>query len=147
MIQNKPEETREQLENDIENINGRIQMMMKPKQYFEKIKHNMKHVKRFVLEEGKTYNPVKDDHVMITYWLTGEPVPVKILKVFRNNTYFVDFNVDGSTAIGAPNATIKNSDIISPYKPLKSPVGTGYISSNTNMSIRQVHQASNDMYL
>jgi len=113
----------------------------------EKIRHNMKHVKKFVLNEEKTYNPIKDDHVMITYWLTGEPVPVKVLKVFRNNTYLVDFNVEGSTAAGAPNATIKNSDIISPYKPLKSPVGTGYISANTNMSIRQVHQVSNDMYL
>lgn len=109
---------------------------------FEKLNH----VKTFHLFE-KTYNPVKDDHVMITYWQTGEPVPVKILKTFRNNTYLVSFDVEGSPVKGAPEQTIRNSDIVSPYKPLKSPVGTGFISANTNMSIRQVHQVSNDMYL
>lgn len=96
------------------------------------------------------FNPAKDDYVMITYHLTGEPVPVRILKVYPNNNYLVSFDVDGSTAKGAPNATIKNSDIISPYKPVRSPVGTGYVSSNTNMQVRNtsnVNQVSNDMYL
>jgi len=107
---------------------------------------NLKHLMNFQLFE-KTYNPVKDDYVMITYWQTGEPVPVQIKRVYPNNTYLVSFNVEGSSVKGAPEMTIRNSDIVSPYKPLKSPVGTGFISANTNMSIRQVHQVSNDMYL
>jgi hypothetical protein len=109
----------------------------------------MKHVKSYQIFE-KQYNPIKDDMVMITYHLTGDPVPVKIVKVNRNNTYLVSFDIEGSLAKGAPDATIRNSDIISPYKPIQSPVGTGFISTNTNFQVRNtsnVNQVSNDMYL
>jgi len=112
----------------------------------EKIDYEMKHLKKFTLNE-KSYNPIKDDFVIINYDITNEPVPAQIIKVYPNNTYLVSFNVEGSPVKGAPNATIRNSDIISPYKPIKSPVGTGFISANTNMSIRNVNQVSNDMYL
>ena len=108
-----------------------------------------KHVMNYKIFE-KMMNPVKDDYVMITYNLTGEPVPVRILKVYPNNTYLVSFDVEGSTAKGAPNQTIRNSDIIAPYKPVKSPVGSGFISANTNFQVRNttnVNQVSNDMYL
>lgn len=130
----------ETLQNEIETIKGRIRAMERA------ANEGFNHVMSFQLFE-KQFSPNRGDYVMITYALTGEPVPVKIEKVYPNNTYLVSFNVDGSTAKGAPNQTIKNSDIISPYKPIRSPVGTGYISANTNMSIRQVHQVSNDMYL
>jgi hypothetical protein len=109
----------------------------------------LKHIMTFQIFE-KQYSPIKDDYVMINYQLTGEPVPVKILKVYPNNNYLVSFKVEGSTAFGAPDTTIRNSDIISPYKPIKSPVGTGFISANTNMQVRNttnVNQVSNDMYL
>lgn len=106
----------------------------------------MIHLKSFQLYE-KTYNPVKDDYVMITYHITNEPVPVRIMKVNPNNTYIVSFDVEGSPVKGAPQASIRNSDIISPYKPIKSPVGSGFISANTNMSVRNINQVSNDMYL
>jgi len=107
----------------------------------------MNHIKSFQLFE-KQFNPIKDDYVMITYSLTGEPVPVKIKEVLRNNTgYIVSFDVDGSTVKGAPDVRISNSDIISPYKPIRSPVGTGFISTNTNMVNFNSRQPSNDMYL
>jgi hypothetical protein len=134
---------REQLQNEIKVIKDKIKIMENPKNE----KYN--HVMSFQLFE-KQFNPIKDDYVMITYSLTGEPVPVQIKKVFPNNTYLVSFNVDGSLAKGAPDATIRNSDIISPYKPIKSPVGSGFISSNMNFQVRNtsnVNQVSNDMYL
>ena len=98
----------------------------------------------------KRFDPVKDDYVTITYDLTGDPVPVRILKVYPNNTYDVSFDVEGSVAKGAPNRNIRNSDIVSPYKPIRSPVGSGFVSSNTNFQVRNttnVNQVSNDMYL
>lgn len=129
----------ETLSNEIETIKGRIRAM-------ERNNEGFNHVMSFQVFE-KQFTPNRGDYVTIVYALTGEPVPVKIEKVYPNNTYLVSFNVEGSTAKGAPNQTIKNSDIVAPYKPIRSPVGTGYISANTNMSIRQVHQVSNDMYL
>jgi hypothetical protein len=135
---------KDHIRNEIANIKGRIEAMKKKKN------EGYNHVMSFQIFE-KQYNPTKDDYVTIIYHLTGEPVPVKILKVYPNNTYYVSFDVDGSTAKGAPNATIRNSDIISPYKPIRSPVGTGFISTNTNMmqvgSTTNVNHVSNDMYL
>lgn len=134
---------RDQLMNEIEVIKGRIKVMENPKN------ESYKHLMSFQLFE-KQFNPIKDDYVMITYSLTGEPTPVRILKTYPNNTYLVSFDVEGSTAKGAPNATIRNSDIISPYKSIKSPVGSGFISANTNFQVRNtsnVNQVSNDMYL
>ena len=113
------------------------------------MKKKFNHVMSFQIFEAR-FNPAKDDYVMITYTMTGEPVPVRIVKVFPNNTYLVSFNVEGSVAKGAPDATIRNSDIISPYKPIRSPVGSGFISSNTNFQVSNtsnVNQVSNDMYL
>ena len=135
--------TRDQLLNEIEVIKGRIRIMEKPRN------ESYKHLMSFQLFE-KQFNPIKDDYVMITYSLTGEPTPVRILKTYPNNTYLVSFDVEGSTAKGAPNITIRNSDIISPYKSIKSPVGSGFISANTNFQVRNtsnVNQVSNDMYL
>lgn len=109
----------------------------------------LNHLLTFQLFEGK-YNPVKDDYVLITYHVTNEPVPVRIKKVFRNNTYLVDFNVEGSPVFGAPEMTIRNSDIIGPHKPIKTPVGSGFVAANMNMQVRNttnVNQVSNDMYL
>jgi hypothetical protein len=133
----------ETLSNEIETIKGRIRTMENAKN------EGYNHVMSFQIFE-KQYSPIKDDYVMITYAITGEPVPVQIKKVYPNNTYLVSFNVEGSTAKGAPDATIRNSDIISPYKPIRSPVGTGFISQNTNFQVRNttnVNQVSNDMYL
>lgn len=110
---------------------------------------NLKHLKNFQLFE-KQYDPVKDDYVQITYHLTGEPVPVRIKEVYPNNTYLVSFDVEGSAVRGAPEMTIRNSDIVAPYKPIRNPVGSGFISSNMNMQVRNttnVNQVSNDMYL
>lgn len=106
----------------------------------------LNHVLTFQLFE-KLYNPVKDDYVQIENPEAPGLIPVKILKVYNNDTYYVDYNVEGSVASGKGKGVIKNYQIVGPYKPLKSPVGTGYVSANTNMSIRQVHQVSNDMYL
>lgn len=108
-----------------------------------------KHIMTFKVFE-KRFDPVADEYVMINYHLTNEPVPVKILKRYPNNTYLVSFNVEGSVTKGAPEATIRNSDIVSPYKPIRSPVGSGFVSANTNMQVRNtsnVNQVSNDMYL
>ncbi len=133
----------ETLTNEIETIKGRIRAMENARN------EGFNHVMSYQLYE-KRFDPIKDDYVMITHNLTGEPAPVKILKVYPNNTYLVSFDVEGSVARGAPDATIKNSDIISPYKPIRSPVGSGFISANTNFQVRNttnVNQVSNDMYL
>ena len=110
----------------------------------------LKYIMTFQIFE-KRFSPAMGEYYTITYSLTGEPVPVKILKVFQNDTYFVSFDVEGSTARGAPNMTIKNSDIISPFKPIRSPLGSGFISTNTNTmqvgSTTNVNHVSNDMYL
>lgn len=138
---NGPE--KETLKNEIENIKRKIKVMESPR---ESYRH---HVMSFKLFE-KRFDPVADEYVMINYHLTNEPVPVKIIKRYPNNTYLVSFNVEGSVVKGAPEATIRNSDIISPYKPIRNPVGTGYVSANTNMQVRNttnVNQVSNDMYL
>ena len=135
---------KDQLRNEIANIKGRIKVMEKPRAN-EKLNHLMSYQ---IFE--KQFAPIKDDYVMITYALTGEPVPARIVKVYPNNTYLVSFDVEGSTARGAQEATIRNSDIISPYKPIRSPVGSGFISANTNFQVRNtqnVNQVSNDMYL
>jgi len=130
------------LKNEIESIKRKIKVMESPRESFN-------HIMSFQLFE-KRFDPVAEEYVMINYHLTNEPVPVKILKRYPNNTYLVSFDVEGSIAKGAPNATIRNSDIISPYKSLRSPVGTGFISANTNFQVRNtsnVNQVSNDMYL
>lgn len=113
------------------------------------MKNKLKHLLSYQVFE-KRLDPMPDEYVMINYQLTGEPVPVRILKRFPNNTYLASFDVEGSVARGAPNVTIRNSDIISPYKPIRSPVGTGFVSANTNFQVRNttnVNQVSNDMYL
>ncbi len=131
--------TTKQLE--INNIKEKIEKM-------KKTNENLHHVKSFQLFE-KAYDPGEGESVMITYWLTQEPVPVKIVKRYRNNTYLVSFDVEGSTARGAPETTIRNSDIISPAKEIRRVDGPGYISNNTNLNntIRNANQVSNDMYL
>lgn len=106
----------------------------------------MNHLMNFQIFE-KQFDPMPGDFVQIIYWVTNEPVPVKIVKRYRDGSYDVSFDVEGSTAKGAGNKHIKNSEIFAPYKPIKSPVGTGFISANTNMSVRNVNQVSNDMYL
>ena len=106
----------------------------------------MKHIISFKMYEENQYNPAPMECVQISYWLTGDIVPVKILKVNNNNTYLVSFNVDGSSAKGAPDAIIKSSDIIAPYKNIRTPVGSGFVSSNTNMQVKNnVAQVSNDL--
>jgi len=105
-----------------------------------------KMITSFALFE-KQYDPMVGDYFQIKYWLTGDLVPVKITKRFPNNTYLVSFDVDGSQAKGAPEMTIRNSDIISPYKSARSPVGSGFVSTNANRANTQVDQVSNDMYL
>lgn len=141
MPKNHPD--RQQKQNEIDVIKGRIKVM-------EQLKNeSYKHLMSFQIFE-KRFDPIKDDYVTINNTLTGEPTPVRIVKVYPNNTYLVSFNVDGSTSKGAPDATIKNSDIISPYRPIRSPVGSGFISANTNFQVRNtsnVNQVSNDMYL
>jgi len=113
---------------------------------FEKFNIYNHMITKFQIFE-KRFHPAVGEYYQINYWVTGEVAPVKILKVNPNNTYLVGFDVEGSSVRGAPNVVIKNSDIVAPYKPIRSPVGSGFISTNTNMSIRQVHQVSNDMYL
>jgi hypothetical protein len=131
----------ETLSNEIETIKGRIRAMENAKN------ESYNHVMSYQLFE-KTYNPAEGDYVQIEHPDSpGSLVPVKILKVYRNGSYNVDYNVEGSLCNGKGTGNIKNFQIMGPYKPLKSPVGTGFISANTNMSIRQVHQVSNDMYL
>lgn len=108
-----------------------------------------KHIMSFQLFE-KRFNPVKDEYYSITYPLTNEPAPVRIKKVYPNNTYLVSFDVEGSAVRGAPDATIRLSDIISPFKPITTPVGPNFITQNTNFQVRNtqnVNQVSNDMYL
>lgn len=106
----------------------------------------LKHVMSFQIFE-KRYDPVADEYFMINHSITNEPAPVKIIKRYPNNTYLVSFDIEGSVFRGSPNMTIRNSDIISQYKPIRSPAGSGFISSNTNMINTQVNQVSNDMYL
>lgn len=134
---------RERCLRDIELVKGRIRAMENPKN------ENLHHLVYYQVFE-KTYNPAVGEYYMMTHPDTHEPVPCKIEKVFPNGTYNVSFNVEGSIAKGAPNCVIKNSDIISPYKPIRSPVGSGFVSANTNMQVRNttnVNQVSNDMYL
>lgn len=104
-------------------------------------------ITKFKVFESSRFNPYVGEYYQINYWLTGDVVPVKIIKVNPNKTFLVSFDVEGSAVRGAPEIVIKKSDIVAPYKPIRNPVGTGFISTNTNMSIRQVHQVSNDMYL
>ena len=108
----------------------------------------MNHLKNFQLFEKK-FNPNVGDLVTITYFLTGEPVPVKIKEVLRgNNGYIVSFDVEAPGSMrGAPDAKIYSSDIISPYKSIRSPVGSGFVSNNTNMGNFNSRQPSNDIYL
>ena len=111
------------------------------------MRNNLKHLMSFQVFE-KQYSPNVGDLVNITYFLTGEPTPVKIKEICREGSgYIVSFDVPDGKFKGAPDLKISNSDILGPAKTTQSPVGTGYISANTNMSIRQVHQVSNDMYL
>ena len=114
-----------------------------------KTKYEFKHILDFKLFE-KMYQPNVGEYFTILYHITNEPTPVRIEKVYHNDTYLVSFNVDGSSAKGAPNQVIRNSDIISPYKSIRTPVGPGYITNNTNFQVRNtsnVNQVSNDMYL
>lgn len=111
--------------------------------------NKLNHVLSYQMFE-KRFDPVKDEYVTVIYPITGEPVPARILKVYPNNTYLVGFDVDGSIVKGAPNMTIRNSDIISPYKNIRTPVGSGFMSINTNSQISNttnVNHVSNDMYL
>jgi len=108
------------------------------------------HVMSFQLFE-KTFSPAKDDYVQVEHPDSpGTFVPVKIIKTNRNGSYFVDYNVEGSLASGKGKGTIYNWQIVGPYKPIKSPVGSNFISTNTNFAVRNsrnVNQVSNDMYL
>jgi hypothetical protein len=109
----------------------------------------LNHVMSFQIFE-KRFDPVKDEYVTIIYPITGEPTPARILKVFPNNTYLVGFDIEGSVVRGAPEMTIRNSDIISSYRPIRTPVGSGFMSINTNSQISNttnVNHVSNDMYL
>jgi len=136
----KGDPERETIMNEIANIKRRINEMGTRKN------ENLKHLKSFKLFEK--YCPNVGDTVNIVYHVTGEPTPVKIKKILRDgNGYIASFDVPDGKFKGAPDQKISNSDIIGPAKMTQSPVGTGYISTNTNMSIRQVHQVSNDMYL
>ena len=108
--------------------------------------NNVKMITEFKLFE-KQYDPVIGEYYQIKYFLTGDLVPVKIIKRNPNNTYLVSFDVEGSLAKGAPEASIRNSDIVSPYQPIRNPVGSGFVSANTNMMNTQQKQVSNDMYL
>jgi hypothetical protein len=113
--------------------------------YVQEKNNNKKMITEFKLFE-KQYDPMVGEYYQIKYFLTGDLVPVKIIKRNSNNTYLVSFDVEGSIAKGAPEASIKNSDIISPYQPIRNPVGSGFVSANTNMNTQQ-KQVSNDMYL
>jgi hypothetical protein len=69
---------------------------------------------RFILEYKSFYKP--DNIVLIEYWYNRMVTPVKVLEK-RGNKYLVSHNISDSKIKNAPDEFIKNSDIISVYRP------------------------------
>jgi hypothetical protein len=68
---------------------------------------------KFILEYKKYYK--EGDIILIEYWYNHMVTPVKILEK-RKNTFLVSHNISDSKIQNAPDETIKNSQIISPYR-------------------------------
>jgi len=69
---------------------------------------------RFILEYKSFYKP--DNIVLIEYWYNRMVTPVKVLEK-RGNKYLVSHIISDSKIKNAPDEFIKNSDIISVYRP------------------------------
>jgi hypothetical protein len=68
----------------------------------------------FLLEYKSFYNI--DDIVLIHYWYNHMVCPVKIINK-NGKKYTISYNIDESMIRNAPDELIKNSDIISIYRP------------------------------
>lgn len=64
------------------------------------------------------------DEVFIRYDLTGDIVPVKIIKKKTHNYFIVSFKVKNSHVFNAPDMGIKKEQIIGRYKENGEPIDT-----------------------
>lgn len=83
----------------------------------------MKDFNTFILKEGRI-DYREGDSVMIRYWLTGDIVPVKIVKKKAKNFYIVSHKLEDSHLHNAPDHGVRGSEILGLYKGVGDPVNS-----------------------